>query len=87
MTYYVMDKVGNKVYGPMEDKQKAEEAIEEGVVVAQSALKALNAEGDLIRTDKLDEVEISYGGQIVALFEIITDDQVLDKDVIPEEFR
>ena len=87
MTYYVMDKVGNKIYGPMETKQKAEEAIEEGVAVAEAALKAIGQDKEVVKTEKLDEVEVTYDGNVVALFEIITEDQMDNQDLIPPEYK
>ena len=87
MTYYVMDKVGNKIYGPMETKQKAAEAIEEGVAVAEAALKALGQDKEIVKTEKLDELEVTYDGNVVALFEIITKDQMDNQDLIPPEHR
>ena len=83
MNYYVIDKIGNKAYGPVETKQKADEAVDEGVAVAEGALKALGVDDELVRTEKLDEVEISYKGSVIALFEVITEDQ-LDADAEPQ---
>lgn len=87
MSYYVIDKVANKAYGPIETKREAEEHLGDAIDLAKKVIGAMSADVKFETTEKLDELEVKANGEIVSVYEIITEDQFDDPSQIPTKFE
>lgn len=78
MKYYVIDKVDMKAYGPMDSKRQAQEALQDAIELSRKVMQSIAPDFKFTQTEKLDEIEVSVGSEIVSLYEIITEDQFDD---------
>lgn len=87
MKYYIVEKVSNKVFGPLESYEDANKELGRVLELVGTTAKSLYKDITINITERMDDWVVSTGGNTIARYEVIGADQFDNPDEIPVEYQ